>query len=160
MNSGHDSRAVANEILRIGASKRVTMSMMKLIKLVYFSHGWCLGLTKKPLCSDTPEAWQYGPVFRTLYYSLPYSGSQTVDRLITDPFGNTIEPQIPFSDDEKAIMSRIVDVYGKLGAFQLSEITHESGSPWDKARKQGHFAPIDNAEVASYFASQRSKKYG
>lgn len=149
----HDSRAVANEILKIGREKNVSMSMMKLIKLVYFAHAWLLGVIGKPLCSDPVEAWPYGPVFRDLYFDLPYKGSQVVDKLIEMPFGGVYTGE--FSTDEKSVMSRVVDVYGNLDAFQLSDITHQSGTPWYQTKeRKGNFSKIDNSIIKEYYESK------
>ena len=128
---GHDSKAVANEIFKIGQEKGIQMSMMKLIKLVYFAHAWMLGLKGKPLCSDEVEAWQYGPVFRDLYMNLPYRGSQIVDKPVTDIFGEECIDST-FTQYERDLMSRIVDLYGNLHPFQLSDITHKPGTPWER----------------------------
>ena len=145
----HDSRAVANEILRIGQEKGIKMSMMKLIKLVYFAHAWMLGVTGKPLCSDSVEAWPYGPVFRELYNDLPYEGSQVVNKLIETPFGGAYTSS--FSTDEKSVMSRVVDVYGDLDAFQLSDITHQPGTPWfQTTNSKGNFSKIENKIIKEH----------
>ena len=40
---------------------------MKVQKLVYFAHGWHLGITKKPLINEQVEAWPYGAVIPSLY---------------------------------------------------------------------------------------------
>lgn len=157
MTNGHDSRAVANQILQIGAAKGIPMSMMKLIKLVYFSHGWMLAFTGKPLCADTAEAWQYGPVFRLLYNALPYKGSAIVTAPITAGFQET-PISSTFDDDELAIMGRIVDAYGSSDAFRLSELTHLPGTPWDITMKQsGTFSTIDNAVIEDYFKQELQK---
>ena len=149
----HDSRAVANEILRIGQEKGIKMSMMKLIKLVYFAHAWMLGVTGKPLCSDSVEAWPYGPVFRELYNDLPYEGSQVVNKLIETPFGGAYTSS--FSTDEKSVMSRVVDVYGDLDAFQLSDITHQPGTPWFQTRNsKGNFSKIENNIIKEHYESK------
>ena len=154
MTNGHDSRAVANQILQIGAAKGIPMSMMKLIKLVYFSHGWLLAFTGKPLCADKAEAWQYGPVFRKLYNALPYKGSAIVTKPITEAFQDAPITST-FDEDDIAVMNRIVDAYGKAGAFQLSELTHKTNSPWDITMKQaGIFTNIDDALIESYFKQE------
>lgn len=146
----HDSRAVANEILKIGWHKNIRMSMMKLIKLVYFAHAWMLGLTGNALCSDPVEAWPYGPVFRNLYNDLPYEGSQIITDLIKMP--NGYDYTGIFSANESAIMSRVVEVYGRMDAFQLSDITHQQGTPWYQTRQQkGKFREIDNGVIREYY---------
>lgn len=154
MKTGHDSRAVANHILQIGAAKGIPMSMMKLIKLVYFSHGWLLAFTSKPLCADKAEAWQYGPVFRKLYNALPYKGSAIVAKPITEAFQGAPLTST-FDEDDIAVMNRIVDAYGKASAFQLSELTHKANSPWDITMKQaGIFNNIDDALIENYFKQE------
>jgi uncharacterized phage-associated protein len=151
METGHDSRAVANEILLIGQEKGIPMSMMKLIKLVYFAHGATLAITGNPLSSEQPEAWKYGPVFRTLYRSLPNKGAEPVSYPIPIPIG-AIDVDISFTDVEKTIMSRIVDQFGPMGAFQLSDITHKEDSPWTKIYKEkGAFTVIPNEMLKPYF---------
>jgi uncharacterized phage-associated protein len=43
------------------------MSTMKLHKLLYFSQGWAMAWTGKPLFPEDFEAWASGPVCRELY---------------------------------------------------------------------------------------------
>ncbi len=149
-----DSIDVANAILSAAQDKGVSMSMMKLLKLVYFAHGWTLGLTGKPLCSDHAEAWRYGPVFRALYNSLPYTGSQAVSFPVKNIFGGQ-RGNAEFSSEERSIISQVIDIYGNLGAFQLSDITHETGSPWDVTKTEsGYFSPISNDLIRDYFKSK------
>ncbi len=154
MNHGHDPRAIANQMLEIGRQKKIDVSMMKLIKLVFFAHGWMLGITGKPLSHEAAEAWQYGPVFRSLYQSLPYQGAERVTSPIRNIFGG--QPfHAEFSNDELNLMSRVMDVYGSLGAFALSDITHEVGSPWHTTiQNKGKFSEISNDEIRDYFSGK------
>ncbi len=154
MNHGHDPRAIANKLLEISKLKNIDVSMMKLIKLVFFAHGWMLGITGKPLSHEAAEAWQYGPVFRSLYQSLPYQGASLVTAPIRNIFGG--QPfHAEFSNDEVNLMNRIVDVYGSLGAFALSDITHEAGSPWHLTiQNKGKFAQISDDDIRKYFSAK------
>lgn len=148
----NELRAVANAMLKIGASKGIRMSKMKVIKLVYFAHGWCLGLSGKPLCSDPVEAWKFGPVFRKLYQALSlYRGDEIVNAPITDPFGDEFKPEKPFSEEETALIGKIIDVYSEFDAFQLSSLTHAKDSPWDKTVKDSGYAPIRNSYLCDFF---------
>lgn len=149
----HDSREVANALLEIGKRKGVKMSMMKLIKLVFFAHGWHLGIYGTPLCSDRVEAWRYGPVFPDLYRSLPYKGSEIVKEPIIDSFFG-IPLNAKFTEQEERLLEKIVDAYGHLNAFQLSDITHENGSPWYQTCYLGLFAKIDNEVIRDYYAAK------
>jgi uncharacterized phage-associated protein len=52
-----DSKAVANEFLKLAEQDGVKLSPMKLLKLVYFAHGWHLALKGEPLLNERVEAW-------------------------------------------------------------------------------------------------------
>jgi len=39
---------------------------MELLEIAYIARGWKLGTTGEPLTEDHAEAWQYGPVHRSL----------------------------------------------------------------------------------------------
>jgi uncharacterized phage-associated protein len=154
MINGHDPRAIANQILQFSQEKNIDVSMMKLIKLVFFAHGWMLGITGRPLSSQAPEAWQYGPVFRTLYDALPYQGAMVINQPIKSVLGSQLI-QSDFSQDELNLMRRIVDVYGSMGAYELSDLTHEVNSPWHTViQTAGKFSAISNELIQNYFAQK------
>lgn len=153
MINEHDSRAVANQLLQIAEKKGVSLTMMQLIKLTFFAHGWMLGVMNKNLISDPVEAWQYGPVYRRLYNSLPYQGAMIVSKPIKDEFGNVIRST--FDANEQDLLEWIVGKYGHLGAFALSEMTHEPGTPWSETiQKFGVHSQINNSLIREYFATQ------
>jgi uncharacterized phage-associated protein len=153
MKNGHDPRAIANQLLSLSKEKGIEVSMMKLIKLVFFAHGWMLGVASRPLSSEPAEAWQYGPVFRSLYNSLPYQGAMIITEPIRDAFGVVFNEE--FDPNELNLMSKIIDIYGKFGAFQLSDLTHETGSPWHQTiQAQGVFSSIDDDLIKQYFAQK------
>lgn len=58
---------VANTFLRLAHTDGKSISPMKLQKLIYLAHGLNLALHGEPLVETEPEAWQHGPVFRSLY---------------------------------------------------------------------------------------------
>lgn len=145
----HDSRAVANEILKIAQKMGIQdMSIMKLIKLVYFAHELTLGFTGRPLCDDSPEAWQYGPVFRQLYFSVPHAGAEPITKPIKNDSGIISED---FSADEMKMINAVMDCYGKKTAFQLSSITHQIDTPWYKTKEDyGVYWPISDDLIKGY----------
>ncbi len=103
---------------------------MKLQKLVYYAHGWCLRLTGNPLIDENFEAWKYGPVVSSVYYAFKGFGNRDISRTAYGQGG------IPFSIDESDVQTlklieRIVEIYGQLDAHTLSNKTHQKGSPWD-----------------------------
>lgn len=97
---------------------------MKLIKLVYIAHGWCLGLTGKPLISETPEAWKYGPVIPSLYANYKSYRNNPI-------YPNGVNPDnLEIGSYDKDFLDKIWSTYGKESGTQLSNRTHQPGTPW------------------------------
>lgn len=147
----HDSRAVANEILKVAKAQGRTLTLMQLIKLVYLAHGWRLGFDNKPMTSDHAEAWQYGPVHRNVYRAFVRFGSKPIDGLAHHDF---LEMPIEdvFDEREKRILEQVVKSYGELHASRLSDMTHRAGTPWHETyNNDGVYSEIPDERIRSYF---------
>lgn len=100
---------------------------MKLQKLLYYSQVLYLIFFDQPLFKDEIQAWELGPVC-----SVPYHEYKIFS-------GNPLPPVPPsevtgyFDSESMDILDKVWDLYGRLGAFQLSDMTH-SEEPWLKAR--------------------------
>ena len=112
---------------------------MKLQKLVYFAHGYTLAVCEGPLINEHFEAWEYGPVVPTLYHEFKEFGARPLPRLATDFDFEALEykatPAIDpdeVSESIRLVLEFVCDTYGGLSAGQLSTLTHESDSAWDK----------------------------
>ncbi|MEY3997103.1 MAG: hypothetical protein RL344_1446 [Pseudomonadota bacterium] len=143
--------SIANKILELTKDKNITISKMKLLKLVYFCHGWHLGITGKPLSSELAEAWQYGPVFSSLYTALSqYKGA---DSIIYPIVSRGIADNDVFNDYQVALINKVIDEYGHLNAFQLSDLSHEDNGPWHKTvtTNIARFSKISNDDLAKHF---------
>jgi uncharacterized phage-associated protein len=148
---GHDSRAVANEILRQAREVGRALTPMQVIKLVYFAHGWTLALLRKPLIRHQVEAWQYGPVVREVYWALGSYGKQPIAASIKDQFGQPYRAGL--SPDERAVLRSVVKNYSHLHAYELSDLTHLPGTPWSEARKNDTRRQlITDASIQEYFS--------
>ena len=136
---GYSAKAVANYFLTKYGKHGITP--LKIQKLVYIAHGWHMAFHghENPLIDDEyAEAWQYGPVFASLYHEFKHRGRLPIIDLATelDDDLNETKPGIPKSDKEtRNLMDRIWEVYGDYSGFQLSEMCHRPGSPWDEARE-------------------------
>lgn len=137
---GHSAKAIANAMLDVAREHGASVTPLKLQKLVYIAHGWSLGLTGEPLVVDQlPEAWQYGPVFPSLYHEFKEFGRGSIANKATDfNIGrglsfDLIEPVVPEDDTYTwSLLRKVWDQYGKYGGVALSELTHRSGTPWDQ----------------------------
>lgn len=163
----YDPKAIANYFLEKGNG----ISQMKLHKLIYYAHGWNLAIRKEPLIDEAVEAWDYGPVVRSVYYEFRDKGSAPIDRRATEVRvvrgdGPSLRvrsstPEVDPDDDEtRKLLDRVWDVYGGFTALQLSTMTHKSGDPWADARSAnpGVKKPdIQNAAIREHFEARLEK---
>ncbi|MGU9952040.1 MAG: Panacea domain-containing protein [Gammaproteobacteria bacterium WSBS_2016_MAG_OTU1] len=124
------------------------LTMMKLLKYVYFAHGWTLGYLKQPLICHNVEAWKYGPVVPEIYHS--YIGGTFLIRgkFINKP--NKEPYRTELSSNEETIIRNVYRDYSKLTSLQLSGITHRPDAPWSKYDGK-FYAVIPNEEIQAYY---------
>ena len=123
------SLAVANFFVGKSLSTGKELTPMKVVKLVYISHGWYLALKKEPLLSEAVEAWKYGPVVRNVYDSFKKFGNSRITEFAFDLDIMTY-PKIS-NENTNAFLNKIWDVYGHFTGIQLSALTHQENTPWD-----------------------------
>ncbi len=161
----HTAKAVANRFLDIADAAKSPLSPMKLQKLVYFAHGWNLGLFDLPLINEQVEAWKFGPVIPTVYHEFKGYGHSKIftraefldldsEELVTFSIDNEPSPHL---GRDKAVINRIWEVYGHYTPMQLSNITQEVGSPWQTIWAQYDGDPpkgtdIPQSMIREYFA--------
>ena len=152
MFQGHDPRAVANEFIQAGIDECNPITPMEVQKLMFFAHGWMLGLHGTPLHYDEWEAWKHGPVLPVVYHNLSYFGARPVgDRI---QFADTPN----FSDVEQGMIDFIYREYRPMGALRLSRLTHVKGSPWHQvSKKRWGGVAIPNDAIQEYFSKMARK---
>ncbi|MGZ3355972.1 MAG: Panacea domain-containing protein [Isosphaeraceae bacterium] len=143
----YDARAIANYFLERARREGKALDQMKIQKLVYFANGWHIAIKGEPLIDEQVEAWRYGPVIQSLRDALREYGDQSIDAPISylvPRVGvnvlDAIEEVVPTIDTAnapdldfvRALLDRVWQVYGKYTGIQLSNMTHEPGSPWDQ----------------------------
>ena len=137
------------------------LDQMKLQKLAFYSYGWWLAYHNQPMLSEAPEVWQYGPVFSSLYGALRPYGSAAVRTPVGPPFAPP--PIIPEADAAtRQWVDWIWNRYGHLNALQLSDMTHEVGTPWQIEAAAHDYRvpkrhPIPDATTKRYFESLAAK---
>jgi len=139
----YPAQAVANTIIDIaGGFDSAQISPMKMQKLVFFAHGWYLAYHDSPLICDPVKAWQYGPVIEPLYHALKVYGADCIKNYIYEleydmksqslkKHHLTVE-----SPEVKNFLKDVYSVYGQYTAIQLSNLSHENGSPWHTINKK------------------------
>lgn len=153
----HTPEAVANEFIVLADRSGRKLTQMQLQKLVYIAHGWTLAITGEPLVYGEPHAWQWGPVYPSLYDALKRFGSGPVKSEIREnnwinldsARGEVIVEM--FTETERDIIQRVWDQYGDLEAFQLSALTHNDGTPWSVFYDGRQDRGIPNNAIRDHF---------
>lgn len=164
----YSAKAIANYFLAKAREANRELTPMKLQKLVYFAQGWHLAVRNRPLIDEQVEAWKFGPVVRTLYREFSEFGDRPIDREATRWIKGKgipcieVTPSLADRPEDAEFtakfLDRVWDIYGDYTAIQLSNLTHEPGTPWDATqRKYGGAIPlgtdIPQDEIRSYFRS-------
>jgi uncharacterized phage-associated protein len=158
----YETLRLANYFVDRGIKENDPVTLMKLTKLLYFAHGLSLAFYAEPLINEEFEAWKFGPVLRSLYHQAKQYGSDRIRERLEGDFGGDTSPKT-LTHRQKHILDTVWKNYGHMPAFQLSAITHESGSPWDvvfnKSIDPGaRFAKIPNSVIAEYFQKELGRE--
>lgn len=98
----------------------VAIDEMKLHKLLYLSQRECLAILNEPLFEENFEGWKYGPVSRAVR-----------NEYTSDGMACTFSP---ISNESAYIVKNILNQYGFIESWKLSELTHKEFS-WKNSRK-------------------------
>lgn len=108
------------------------LTNLKLQKILYFAQAEYLKEFKKRLFNDEIEAWQYGPVVRSVYEWLKDCGAFAITEMDVELCDTNNIPE-----DIREFLDKIWDKYSKISAWGLVQKTHESGSAWSKTYREG-----------------------
>ena len=157
----YPAKAIANYFIRAAEKDNIIdLSLMKLMKLVYYAHGWHLGFYGNPLINETIEAWDYGPVIPVLYHQFKQYGSDHIrspaPTCLTDKEAFSLPRDVGQKDYEEVIsfLAGIWVRYSKFTANQLSNSTHSKDAPWSMARQRNpnkKSVKITNEAMKCYF---------
>ena len=158
--SYHPPVAIANYFI---SKSDYPLSHMQILKLAYMAHGFKLGLTGEPLANELVQAWQYGPVFPSIYDKFKRQPPKRITQLGTGKGDIPITSN--FNEYEKDIMDLVYDVYGKLDGWKLSVLTHKKNSPWyayyyekEPAGKDFQGVTIPNSVIEKYYKEETLPK--
>lgn len=158
----YDARQVANYLLDCARDCGVVLTNMSILKHIYFAHGWHLASFDVPLISNRIEAWEYGPVIKVVYDSFKIHGAGPITSRATMmdlDTGEFTEAQADFSVETEKMLRSILRYYSGFGAFELSDLTHIRGGPWDRVWNAGDGKvrlnmEISNESIRRYFIAQ------
>lgn len=131
----YDGRSVANLILDLADLKKAAITQLKLLKILYYCNGWYLATQGVRLVKQDFEAWDYGPVVRVVRDAFKSFGKNPITTRAKrlDIYTGDYVSIPPISNNfDVDFISRVFDMYRHLDAWELSNMTHEKGSPWDR----------------------------
>lgn len=112
---------VANHFIR----KYGRVGFTGMHKLLYLSHGWHLTLKDEPLFEEQIEAWQFGPVYRSVYYARK---GESLERV----FGESQDQEVISDTWYVALFQNIYRAYGKRSTSELASLTYAPDTPWSE----------------------------
>lgn len=140
-NGKYASSVIAEYFLQ--KEKGMKSDIMKVLKLVYISHGFHLAFYDTPLIRENVQAWQYGPVIPELYF-----------RLKTNDLNDSSFFKDKQDFDKDAITKKLLDAvynkYSKYNGIDLSNLTHQKDTPWDITVNKYH-SIITNDIIKTYY---------
>jgi uncharacterized phage-associated protein len=160
----YDARAIANFFLDYGAAKGQSVTIMSLLKILFFAHAWHLIKTGVPLVGQPFEAWKHGPVSRVVYDQFKGLGSRPITARAKVLNVMTAQYEVAECNDLDSetsnLLRNVFDYYSQYHPFTLSDLTHEKGSAWDKVwteatRRAVPGMVISNESIRDWFQQDR-----
>ncbi len=143
----YDPRVIANEFIGLNGGP---MAQMKLQKLVYLAHGWNLAINNESLVSGRIEAWDGGPVMRLIWNHLRDFGYNAVGSLLGASRDAPFEAEL--QEHEREVIRHVWRRYGLYSGAELSEMTHEPGTPWSNAYfGSGRNSALSQSDIRQHF---------
>jgi uncharacterized phage-associated protein len=158
--------AVANAFIEVSNREGCKdLTLLKLMKLVYFAHAWHLVATDgQPLIDEEFEALKFGTVSRDIYdtfkkYRLQPITNQEYPELVDLETLESFYPELPRGDKNfDELIKTIWDLYGKLAATDLSDLTHLPGDPWHIVWEKQEGKNIRGAGIPNHLIHECYKK--
>lgn len=152
----YKSTVVAKYIIFRAGEARIMINMTKIQKLLYIAYGIYLAVKGDRLINEQPKAWPFGPVFPTTRTKL-----LRVDFMDYDISKDEECAQVRGDKELKELIDLVLSGFGTLSAGQLSEWSHQEGSPWHKTMLLQGFKwnqSIPDEYIKDYFNSIIVKK--
>lgn len=123
---------------------------LKLQKLLYNAQGVNLAINDEPLFEEALEAWDHGPVVRNVYDTFCIFGRNQIIVPVTEET-NEIVRKIESDSKVKNVLELVYENFSIYTAWQLREMSHVKGGPWDKTPKN---QVIDLELIKDYFQKE------
>lgn len=164
--------SVANYFIELAQRDGKEIRPLKLMKLVYIAYGYALALLGRSIINprfDKVEAWKFGPVIPSVYYSFKMYGNSNITKktvMFRDDGNGGVVVETPELRDEEA--KRVCEyVWKKYGLHftdsRLVTLMHGVGTPWGRVYVEGRNNPIPELYTELYYkylVSKLKEAYG
>ena len=153
------AQSVANYFLDQAEREGIPITPMKLVKLVYIAYGWTLAVTGNRLFEEPIQAWQHGPVVPSIYHEFKHFGNSAINVRSYDLNPDSFELYVPRIDkndkDTNLVLSKVWATHKGFRAWDLRNLTHKKGSPWNKVYVKGqkHIC-LDDGHIHEYYTKR------
>lgn len=146
----HRAVAIANEFL-IRRADDAWPQQMYIQKLVHIANGWNMAVNGEPLTEELPQAWDNGPVYRSIWDYIKEHGYRGKYNTLLEPEKKSVI-RADLTDNEKRIIDHVWQKYGHLSGDTLSKLTHEPDTPWERAYfGRGRNARLDPEDIRNHY---------
>lgn len=126
---------LANNYIDRALKEDVSLSPMKLQKILYFTYRDYLQKCNKSLFSERFGAWKYGPVLETVYHEFKHYGSSSIsnyDAVLDDTTGEPRAYKVNENDSPmlKQVINDVWDACKEKNGVELSVLTHREEGAW------------------------------
>ncbi|RBQ06257.1 Panacea domain-containing protein [Pedobacter miscanthi] len=151
----YSASLIAYKFVQRGIEESNPLTQMKLQKMVYLAQGLHLSMYDGlSLIREDFQAWKYGPVIPIIYQDYKLYGSSLIQDLSLmnfNDFSGFLNTDLNYN------ASSVIDDAWKIAkdipGTQLSNWTHNEGSPWHKFYKEGvNDIIIPKDEIKVYFS--------
>jgi len=160
---GEDPRAVVNWFVLQGMKEQRPFPHVSLQKILYLAHASFLHETGRPLVRTAFEAWEYGPVNRSIWVELKEFGRSPVTSLIenVDRWSGEVS-QIPMPADVrvKSHLKRVFHTLKYTSPGQLIDITHRKESAWSCVWNKSKTSVTLSNHISDELSKQRFNAMG
>jgi len=126
---------LANNFIQKALQEDISLSPMKLQKLIYFVYRDYLQKTEKPLFAERIGTWEHGPVVGSVYQEFKGYGRKSIKKFARNGSGDV---RVLNEKDKQfgEVLNNVWNKYKHYSGSELSRITHQEGSAWSQARKE------------------------
>ena len=137
-----------NQYLECCADGAGDLTLLKLLKLLYYAEGCSLALDRGSLFDEPILAWEHGPVVESVWRAY----NQNPFKLKLKKADLRSIEMINDNAEDKNLLEEVFDVFGQYSAWALREKTHKE-TPWIETTKNGKIlnGVIERDLIKDYF---------